>query len=486
MDGDPLPTDAWPRLDRYCEHDIDLPLGTVAARANREQALRAMIERALGHGAGRVRVADRRGETLYSTMRACAGCGRSFDELDPRLFSYNSRHGWCPSCYGTGRELRGFDETETGEEAHWSEHADEPARECRACAGRRLRPEALAVRYRSRGIADLSALDVETARKTLQRIRPRGREAAIARDVLAELGARLDFLCRLGLGYLRLDRSAPTLSGGEAQRIRLAAQLGSNLRGVCYILDEPTIGLHARDNAMLLDTLRALRAKGNTVVVVEHDEETIRSAEHIVDLGPGAGVNGGKVVVHGPLARVLACRESLTGRYLSSPLPHPLPGVRSPQRSKEPEHHLSIRGACLHNLRDIDIDLPLERLVCVTGVSGSGKSTLVRGVLLANLAAALRRRPGRAAEMDGMPRDQRLRDGEARAGGRPDPHRQDPPLVPRHLRRDLGPRPPPVRGRDRVAHPRLRCGAFLVQRRRRAVRRLRGPGHAADRDELPA
>ena len=394
VDGEPLPTDAWPRLDRYREHDIDLPLGSVAVRADREPALRAMIERALGHGAGRVRVADRRGETLYSTARACPGCGRSFDELDPRLFSWNSRHGWCPKCFGTGRELRDFDDTQTGEEAYWSEDGHGGARECRACGGRRLRPEALAVRYRSHGIADLGALDVATARRTLARIRPRGREAAIARDVLAELSTRLDFLGSLGLGYLRLDRAAPTLSGGEAQRIRLAAQLGSNLRGVCYILDEPTIGLHARDNAMLLDTLRALRAKGNTVVVVEHDEETIRSAEHIVDLGPGAGVNGGRVVAHGPIGRVLANRESLTGRHLASPLVHPLPGLRSPERSKAPERHLAIRGAGLNNLQDIDVDLPLERLVCVTGVSGSGKSSLVRGVLLANLAAALRRRRG--------------------------------------------------------------------------------------------
>ena len=409
VDGEPLPTDAWPRLDRYQEHDIDLPLGSVTARADREPVLRAMIERALDHGGGRVRVADRgarrrvsrdsagstdRGETLYSTMRACPGCGRSFDELDPRLFSWNSRHGWCPRCYGTGRELRDFDDTQTGEEAYWSENGHGDARECRACAGRRLRPEALAVQYRSHTIADLGALDVATARRTLARIRPRGREAAIARDVLAELSTRLDFLCDLGLGYLRLDRAAPTLSGGEAQRIRLAAQLGSNLRGVCYILDEPTIGLHARDNAMLLDTLRALRAKGNTVVVVEHDEETIRSAEHIVDLGPGAGVNGGRVVAHGPIGRVLASRESLTGRHLASPLVHPLPDIRSPERTKAPERHLSIRGACLNNLRDIDVDLPLERLVCVTGVSGSGKSSLVRGVLLANLAAALRRRRG--------------------------------------------------------------------------------------------
>ena len=400
VDGDALPTGAWPRLDRYREHDIDLPVGSVSARSDREPALRAMIERALGHGAGRVRVADRRRETLYSTARACPGCGRSFDALDPRLFSYNSRHGWCPACYGTGLELRGFDDTGTGEEARWSEYAHEPARECRACAGRRLRPEALSVRYRSRGIAELSALDVATARRTLARIRPRGREAAIARDVLAELGTRLDVLCRLGLGYLRLDRTAPTLSGGEAQRIRLAAQLGSNLRGVCYILDEPTIGLHARDNAMLLETLRALRAKGNTVVVVEHDEETIRAAEHIIDLGPGAGVNGGRVVAHGPLGRILACPRSLTGRYLASPPVHPLPGVRSPARSspagsRAPQRCLSILGARLHNLRDIDVDLPLERLVCVTGVSGSGKSSLVRGVLVANLAAALRGLGGR-------------------------------------------------------------------------------------------
>ena len=452
VDGVPLPTDAWPRLDRYREHDVDLPLGRVVVRPKHEGALRALLEDALGHGAGRVRVAecggkgqggkvggkgkggnggkglggvggkgqsgsggkDRggshsesdskgdggidgrgrgdgegrgSGETLYSTARACPGCGRSFDELDPRLFSWNSRHGWCPSCYGAGRELRGFGEDETGEEAHWSQSGDdEPARECRACAGRRLRPEALAVRYRSRSIADFGALDVGTARGVLARIRPSGREAAIARDVLAELVSRLDFLCEVGLGYLRLDRAAPTLSGGEAQRIRLAAQLGSNLRGVCYILDEPTIGLHARDNAMLLDTLRALRAKGNTVVVVEHDEETIRSAEHVIDLGPGAGVNGGLVVAHGPLRRILACPESLTGRYLASPLAHPLPGVRSAER------HLSIRGARLNNLRDVDVDLPLERLVCVTGVSGSGKSSLVRGVLLANLAAALRSR----------------------------------------------------------------------------------------------
>ena len=434
VDGAHLPTGAWPRLDRFREHDIDLPLGRVVVGAKHEATLRAVLEQALGHGAGRARIArtgtddggrtaastgtdidtssgtdngmdigtnHRTGdadETLYSTARACPGCGKSVDELDPRLFSYNSRHGWCPSCYGTGREQRGGAQSESAEEAPWSEGGDgasDAGRECRVCNGRRLRPEALAVKYRSHGIADLNALDVASARAVLAEIRPSGREAAIARDVLAELGTRLDFLCRLGLGYLRLDRAAPTLSGGETQRIRLAAQLGSNLRGVCYILDEPTIGLHARDNAMLLDTLRALRAKGNTVVVVEHDEETIRSAEHIIDLGPGAGVDGGRVVAQGPIARILASPESLTGRHLASPLPHPLPGGRSPQRLRASEQCLSVRGARLHNLRDVDVDIPLQRLVCVTGVSGSGKSSLVRGVLLANLQATRARRQGR-------------------------------------------------------------------------------------------
>ena len=486
VDGEPLPTGAWPRLDRFREHDIDLPLGSVAARADREPALRAVIERALGHGAGRVRVADRRGETLYSTARACPGCGRSFDELDPRLFSYNSRHGWCPSCYGTGRKLQGFDETETGEEAYWSESADEPVRECRACAGRRLRPEALAVQYRSRNIADFSALDVGTARRTLARIKPRGREAAIARDVLAELGTRLDFLCRLGLGYLRLDRAAPTLSGGEAQRIRLAAQLGSNLRGVCYILDEPTIGLHARDNAMLLDTLRALRAKGNTVVVVEHDEETIRSAEHIIDLGPGAGVNGGKVVAHGPVKRILASPESLTGRHLAAPLTHPLPDARSPERSADPERSLAVRGACLNNLRDVDVDLPLERLVCVTGRERQRKEQPRARRAPGQSGGGSARTPPRATRVDGMSGAPGLRGRDACAGSGSDPHRQDPPFVPRHLRRNLGPHSSPLRGGDRVAHPRIRREPFLVQRGRWPVRRLRGPGRAAHRDELPA
>jgi len=397
VDGEPVPTAAWPRLDRFREHDIDLPLGSLRVAPATEGELRALVAQGVGFGKGAVKIADGARETLHSTVRACPGCARGFDPPDPRLFSYNSRHGWCRRCFGTGVELAGFDESQTGEERAWVEDGDVAARRCRACDGQRLKPEALAVRYRGRSIAELSALSVSAAHAFFSALDTRGREAAIARGVLEELGARLGFLERVGLGYLGLDRGAPTLSGGEAQRLRLAAQLGSNLRGVCYILDEPTIGLHTRDNRMLLDTLAALKERGNTVVVVEHDEDTIRAAEHVVDLGPGAGAGGGEVVAQGPLARVLRARRSLTGRYLSKPLRHPLPGIaaRAPA-----ERFLQVEGATRNNLRVRSLRIPLDRLLAVTGVSGSGKSTLVRDVVLGTLRHALsrRRRGARAPE----------------------------------------------------------------------------------------
>lgn len=410
VDGELVPTAPWPRLDRYREHDIDLPLGELTVGPGAGAALRALLEQALAHGKGTVRVrvgprgakraltATRAEEVLISTRRACPGCGRSFPELDPRLFSYNSRHGWCGHCYGTGVELPGFDADQSGEEAAWTDAFAGEAHACPACRGGRLRPEALAVRFRGQSIADYSALPVSEAERALGKLRLQGREAAIARDLLAEIGARLGFLREVGLGYLSLDRAAPTLSGGEAQRIRLAAQLGSNLRGVCYILDEPTIGLHPRDNRMLLDTLGRLEGKGNTVVVVEHDEETIRRAEHVIDLGPGAGVRGGRVVAQGSVAELTASPESLTGRFLARPLAHPLLPRRPAGRDSGPS--LVLRGARLHNLRGIDLSLPLERLVCVTGVSGSGKSTLVREVLQPSLQGLLARR-GRRGRRDG-------------------------------------------------------------------------------------
>ncbi|TVQ46776.1 MAG: excinuclease ABC subunit A [Gammaproteobacteria bacterium] len=393
VDGEMTPTEPWPRLDRFREHDIELPVARLKVAPATRAALREGIEQALALGQGSLLVAEVGGTargTLYSSRRACPGCGASFPELDPRLFSYNSRQGWCPSCHGTGLENAEFDPEHSGEEDRWQSAEAEPT--CRSCDGRRLRPEALAVRFAGRSIAEFAAMPVAEARRWFERTRFKGRDAEVSRDVLGEIQARLKFLDEVGLSYLSLDRAAPTLSGGEAQRIRLAAQLGSNLRGVCYILDEPTIGLHARDNRMLLDTLTALKDKGNTVVVVEHDEDTIRRAEHVIDLGPGAGSRGGHVVAQGTLAQLLAAGDSLTGRMLATPLAHPL---RERRRSGGRDAPLiRLRGARLHNLAGLDVELPLQRLVCVTGVSGSGKSTLVRDILRENLTRQLGRKRG--------------------------------------------------------------------------------------------
>jgi excinuclease ABC subunit A len=400
VDGEYQPTDNWPRLARHHEHDIDLPVGTLKVNAGREDELDALIAQALEFGQGTMKLVTSRGEIILSTERACPGCGRSFPELDPRLFSYNSKHGWCGSCFGTGLALEGFDEEQTGEESAWLEAHDEAGepRTCRACRGRRLNPDALAVRFREWSIADYTELPVVQAEKLFRRLRLKGREAEIARDILPEIRARLDFLRQVGLDYLSLDRAAPTLSGGEAQRIRIAAQLGSNLQGVCYILDEPTIGLHPRDNRMLLDTLGRLEGKGNTILVVEHDEETIRRAEHVIDLGPGAGVNGGRVVAEGTVEDLLGNPDSVTGQSLAHPIRHPLLADR---RTDAPEEVVSVRGADLHNLQGVDVDVPLGRLVCVTGVSGSGKSSLVRGVLHDNLRRLTRQRKGRKPKPTG-------------------------------------------------------------------------------------
>ncbi len=406
VDGEFTPTDDWPRLKRFQEHDIDLPVRELTVQASDREALREALREAMEHGGGLARVAPaapegrrkrkkkapgnapaRDDEALYSTRRACPGCGTSFPELDPRLFSYNSRHGWCETCFGTGQVLRDFDEDTSGEEVSWvAEAADDhgEAEACPSCDGKRLRREALSVRFGEHSIADLAGMSVGTASRFFERLKLRGRDEDIARDVLAELRARLTFMQQVGLGYLALDRPAPTLSGGEAQRLRLASQLGSNLRGVCYILDEPTIGLHARDNAMLLDTLQQLQRKGNTVVVVEHDEDTIRAADHVIDLGPGAGSQGGELVAQGTPKQVAKARRSVTGQLLAKPLMHPLM-ARRPKGSQA----LSITGATLNNLRKVQVELPLQRLVCVTGVSGSGKSSLVRGVLYRNLTNLL-------------------------------------------------------------------------------------------------
>ena len=404
VDGERLPTARWPRLDRFREHTIELPAGSVQVSAATEGELRAALQRALDHGKGVAHLlepAPKRGPTrmrVFSTRRACPGCGRSFPEPDPRLFSYNSKHGWCEACFGTGLAIDGFDAEQSGEELWWNEWFAGEATPCASCDGQRLNPVALNVRFRERSIAELAALPVESAREFFDGLALRGREAEIARDLLAEIGSRLAFLHDVGLGYLALDRAAPTLSGGEAQRIRLAAQLGSNLRGVCYVLDEPTIGLHPRDNRILLDALAKLRAKGNTLIVVEHDEDTIRRADHLIDLGPDAGSRGGRLVGEGSIADLIAAPESQTGRFLAEPLRHPFIERRDVSRSGAA---LTVRKARLHNLRSVDVRVPLERLTVVTGVSGSGKSTFARDVLYANLRVRSLKRVVAAAPRHG-------------------------------------------------------------------------------------
>ena len=417
VDGEFLPTDKWPRLARFQEHTLELPVADLRISSENEAELRRALSLALEHGKGAVHVlfglerleeakaaAAKSGlarveldllQRVFSTKRACSSCGRSFAELDPRLFSFNSKHGWCAECYGTGLKLAGVDWDEerekTGIEDHvldsWLEwlEIDEP---CPACRGMRLNREALAVHWQERSISDLTALPVAALRAVFDEIQLAGRDAEIARDIVAELGSRLGFLDEVGLSYLSLDRAAPTLSGGEAQRIRLASQLGSNLRGVCYILDEPTIGLHPRDNAVLLDTLEKLEAKGNTLVVVEHDEDTIRRAGHVIDLGPGAGKLGGRVIAEGSPADLMRQSESVTGKFLANPLKHPLHPPRPVGKGKA---SLQIIRATQHNLTNIDVRVPFARLSVITGVSGSGKSTLARDILYKNLERLVRR-----------------------------------------------------------------------------------------------
>ena len=424
VDGEFMKVDPWPRLDRFKEHTLELPVGDVVVDRNNEAALRALLDQALDVGKGVLHLlaplTGLRGAMLagtptrklgtvkvFSTRRACPTCGTSYPELDPRMFSYNSKHGWCTTCVGTGLKLtreqrkayddsikdddsKGREQSFPSEEQELEGVEDAP---CPDCAGTRLNPASRLVTFESKAITTIAQWSVTDARSWVNALALAGRDADIARDVVSEIKSRLEFLEEVGLGYLTLDRAAPTLSGGEAQRIRLAAQLGSNLQGVCYVLDEPTIGLHPRDNAILLNALQNLADKGNTLVVVEHDEETIRRADHIIDIGPGAGKRGGRLVAEGSVTEISSQADSVTGRFLAQPLIHPLHSRRpvaeilAATERKEGASNalLTIHGATLHNLREVTVDIPLKRLVAITGVSGSGKSTLARDVLLANL-----------------------------------------------------------------------------------------------------
>lgn len=492
-----------PRLKKQEKHTVEVVVDRLSVSAESRRRLTDSVETALGLGHGYVVLDfvdvdddDPNRERIYSEHLACPRDGLSFEELEPRSFSFNSPFGACPECSGLGttREVdvelvvpdpdmsladgaispwsRGTvsgyfarlleaiaEELDVDLDTPWRKipvkarktilnghpdqihvqyrnrygrrrsyyteyegvipyvkrrHAEaetDASRErfegymrevpCESCGGTRLKPLSLAVTMAGKSIADVAALPIGEAAEVLRDLKLSDRDAAIASRVLKEVNERLQFLVDVGLHYLSLDRAAGTLAGGEAQRIRLATQIGSGLVGVLYVLDEPSIGLHQRDNHRLIETLVRLRDLGNTLIVVEHDEDTIRTADWVVDIGPGAGEHGGQIVVNGPVAELLASKDSLTGQYLSGAMHIEVPAIRRPQD----RGWVSVTGAREHNLKNVTAKFPLGNFVCVTGVSGSGKSTLVNDILFAVLARDLngaRVVPGKHSKITGI------------------------------------------------------------------------------------
>ena len=493
------------KIDKQKKHTIEVVVDRLTARASAKQRLTDSVETALRLAEGLVLIDfvdlpedDAGRERMFSEHLACLYDELSFDELEPRSFSFNSPYGACPACTGLGTKKRVDPELvipdpsmplsrgaiqpwSTGHNAEYfgrllsavAEHlgfdVDTPwerlpagvqsalleglgdeqihvryrnrfnrersyytnfegviayldrrhreaesdsARErwegylrdipCPTCRGTRLKPESLAVTMGGRSIAEVAEMSIADSAAFLGSLELTDRESQIAGRVLKEVDARLAFLLDVGLDYLSLDRAAGTLAGGEAQRIRLATQIGSGLVGVLYVLDEPSIGLHQRDNRRLIDTLVRLRDLGNTLIVVEHDEDTIRAADWAVDIGPGAGEHGGHVVVSGPVQELLDSEESITGAYLSGRRSIPIPDIR---RAPDPGRRLTVHDAREHNLRDVTVGFPLGCFVAVTGVSGSGKSSLVNDILasvLANKLNGAREVPGRHRTVSGL------------------------------------------------------------------------------------
>ena len=401
VDGKLVPVAEFRKLERFKEHTIDVVTGVIDRR--RIADAREIARRALEIGRGTARLLDSKNRvTVVSTEMSCPNCGRAFEELDPRLFSFNSPHGMCEECGGFGeiwdqdfqtgntRDDESALEKELAAErqSEWVKEGE--ARECPSCHGSRLNTVARHVRVQGYRINQFTNLSSSEAASTIEKLKFKGTNQTVAAGLIPEIQQRLHFMQRVGLGYLALGRSAKTLSGGESQRIRLAAQLGSNLRGVLYVLDEPTIGLHPRDNLRLLETLTALRDKGNSLIVVEHDEETMRSADHIVDLGPRAGIHGGQVVAAGTLREIEKDPNSETARCIKSPLCHPIRGSR--RSLSDVGNWIEIRGARANNLKNINVRFPVGRLSVITGISGSGKSTLMHDVIWPAVRDALQER----------------------------------------------------------------------------------------------
>lgn len=417
-DGQLLRVDSFQRLDRYREHDIEV----VVADLKKEARPGAALDTALKLGKGSCFLLTPAGNILswFSTTRTDIETGESFPELDPKNFSFNSPRGWCPTCRGHGRVfpwmLEPDDEEDDDPAARLREMGVEfdadsswyDSKPCPECHGERLNRIGRAVKLHfTKKQAPLSLPQLLRATPSqllthLRNLELDARGKLIVQDIVPQIEERLKFLDHVGLGYLSLDRPTETLSGGEAQRIRLAAQLGSNLSGVLYVLDEPSIGLHARDNDRLIETLQALREKGNTLLVVEHDDELMERADRIIDLGPAAGVHGGEILANGTPVEIKASDKSLTGLFLAKGIAHPLRGEyrkvdESAKRSTPAAklNFLELKGAALRNLKDFDLRLPLGRLIMAAGPSGAGKSTLFRDLLHPAIAYAIEHKKAR-------------------------------------------------------------------------------------------
>ena len=396
IDGEMMDLTQDVTLKKHKRHTIEIVIDRLIIKPGIERQIKDAIETALTYSDTVViNLIEKHKDILFSKAAVCLNCGISYPEITPMFFSFNSKQGACPRCNGLGFENLEEDSFELDEYKY-----------CRLCGGLRLRKEALSIKIQDMNIAGFAKMSVKDALFFIRDLKLTEREQTIASRVLKEVKDRLCFLEKVGLDYLTLDRSSLTLSGGEAQRIRLATQLGSSLTGVLYILDEPSIGMHPRDCKNLLESLSSIKDAGNTVIVVEHDEETIRWADNVVDMGPGAGLRGGWVVATGRPEEIEKNEKSITGNYLSGSVSVEVPFVR-----REPKDFIKIIGAREFNLKDINVDIPLGTFICVTGVSGSGKSTLVLEILYKSLCREIygsRLIPGLHKEITGTDKIDRV------------------------------------------------------------------------------
>ncbi|MFC9711547.1 excinuclease ABC subunit UvrA [Paenibacillus sp. NPDC056933] len=388
-------------IDKGQKHTIDIVVDRLTVRDEDAQRLADSIELALSLSGDIVTIYEYENmqETSFSQSYSCSKCGTSLNELSPRLFSFNHQLGACQTCHGLGIQLKPED-YEHLKNSQFETYGELTTLSCPDCQGDRLSAQPLAVTVGGMNIAEFCKLSINDAIDAINNLELRGAKSTIAKPITDEIITRLLFMKKVGLTYLTLSRVSSTLSGGESQRIRLASQIGSGLAGVLYVLDEPSIGLHQRDHSLLLAALRDLRDQGNSLLIVEHDEETIRQADWIVDIGPGAGKHGGELVAQGTLKMIMNEPNSLTGQYLSGKK-----RIRVPENRRSGNGNtLGIIGATENSLKGIDVHIPLGTLTCVTGVSGSGKSSLINEILYKKLAAQLNRaqtRPGKHKEIVG-------------------------------------------------------------------------------------